>query len=105
MPSKNTRRGDSSNSRVTTDHDEIRRWAESRGGKPAMVRDTAGRGGGVLRIDFRGYSGEDTLETIPWEDFFRTFDERRLALVYQERTKAGRTSRFAKIVARDVRRS
>jgi hypothetical protein len=106
MPSKSTRRGDSSNSRMTTDHDEIRRWAESRGGKPAVVRDTAGKSGaGVLRIDFPGYSGGDTLEPIPWEDFFRTFDERQLALVYQERTKAGRTSRFARIVARDARRS
>jgi hypothetical protein len=28
---------------VTTDHDEIRKWAEARGGKPAAVRTTLGR--------------------------------------------------------------
>jgi hypothetical protein len=26
-----------SDTRVTTDHDEIRRWVEEHGGKPAMV--------------------------------------------------------------------
>ena len=25
---------------VTTDHDEIRKWAEARGGRPAAVRST-----------------------------------------------------------------
>lgn len=34
----------------TTDHAVIRRWAESRGGRPAAVR-TEGKGG-ILRIDF-----------------------------------------------------
>ena len=27
-------------SKTTTDHDEIRRWAEERGGRPAHVKDT-----------------------------------------------------------------
>jgi hypothetical protein len=26
--------------KVTTDHDEIRKWAEARGGRPAAVRST-----------------------------------------------------------------
>ena len=30
----------------TTDHDEIRKWAEDRGGKPAVVADTADNGRG-----------------------------------------------------------
>jgi hypothetical protein len=39
-------------SRQTTDHDEIRRWAEERGGHPANVRGTEDRGeeAGLLRI-------------------------------------------------------
>ncbi len=40
---------------MTIDHDEIRGWAEARGGKPACVRGTGGRGGrsdvGMIRLD------------------------------------------------------
>lgn len=35
---------DMSESRTTTDHDEIRRWAEERGGRPASVRGTGQSG-------------------------------------------------------------
>ena len=31
--------------KTTTDHDEIRNWAEARGGRPAVVRSTHGKGG------------------------------------------------------------
>jgi len=41
--------------RATTNHDEIRKWAEARGGKPATVKGTESHGeAGVLRIDFPG---------------------------------------------------
>ena len=41
--------------KTTTNHDEIRSWAESRGGRPARVRDTGnGDDPGSLGIDFRG---------------------------------------------------
>src|SRR3712207_5562878 len=54
-------------SKTTTDHDEIRRWAEERGGKPATVAGTESGGddAGVLRIDFPGGEG-DRLEEISW---------------------------------------
>jgi hypothetical protein len=32
--------------KVTTDHDEIRRWVEEHGGRPAVVRDTREDGEG-----------------------------------------------------------
>src|SRR5947207_704125 len=52
---------------VTTDHDHIREWAESRGAKPACVRGTGGRGDtGMLRLDFPGYSGAQSLQHIGW---------------------------------------
>jgi hypothetical protein len=87
--------------KVTIDHDEIRRWAEERGGRPACVRGTGGGSDiGVLRIDFPGYTGEDTLQPISWDDFFRKFEERRLALVYQDTTR-GQKSNFNKLVSRD----
>ncbi|MFU8814907.1 MAG: hypothetical protein ACNA7W_06160 [Pseudomonadales bacterium] len=90
-------------SQTTTDHDTIRRWAEARSGRPASVRGT-GDGGdpGIIRIDFPGYSGEETLQQISWEEWFHKFDEQRLALVYQEKTDAGDPSNFNKLVSRDT---
>jgi hypothetical protein len=32
----------SAESKTTTDHDEIKKWVESRGGKPATVKGTGG---------------------------------------------------------------
>lgn len=86
----------------TTNHAEIRRWAEERGGKPALVRATREKRGpsGILRIDFPGYSGDDTLEEISWEEFFRTFDQKRLAFLYQDETGEGEESRFFRLVHR-----
>src|SRR5579884_181902 len=67
---------------TTTDHGQIRRWAEERGGKPACVKGTGGRGDtGMLRIDFPGYSGEDSLQHISWDEWFEKFDERNLSLL------------------------
>lgn len=89
-------------SQQTTDHEEIRRWAEERGGKPACVRGTGGSDDvGLLRIDFPGYSGEDSLEEISWDEFFEKFDEQQLALLYQEETAGGKRSNFNKLVRRD----
>ncbi|MCT7377411.1 hypothetical protein [Chelativorans salis] len=82
---------------TTTDHEEIRKWAEARGGRPARVKVT--RPGGILRIDFG--EPEEELEPITWADFFRIFDENNLAFLYQERTDDDRISRFNKLVERD----
>lgn len=91
-----------SQSLTTTDHDEIRRWAESRQGRPCVVRNgEGGRGPGILRIDFPGGVGDDRLEEIPWEEFFQVFDRHLLAFLYQEKTADGRQSRFSRLIARD----
>ncbi|HVG25125.1 MAG TPA: hypothetical protein VND45_13295 [Thermoanaerobaculia bacterium] len=89
-------RGGTSN--TTTDHDEIRSWVEARGGFPAHVRQTGRKRGdlGVLRIDYPGYSGRDTLERIDWEDWFEAFERNKLAFLYQDK----RNSRFSKLVNR-----
>ena len=82
----------------TTDHDEIRRWVEKRGGFPAHVKSTPdGDNPGVLRIDYPGYSGEDTLERISWDEWFDWFERDRLAFLYQDESK----SRFSKLVSRE----
>ena len=90
-----------SESNTTIDHDEIRNWVEERGGKPARVKGSDKRGGGLLRIDYPGFSGEDTLETITWEEFFETFDDNNLAFLYQDKTKDGKQSRFSKLIERE----
>jgi hypothetical protein len=88
-------------SKTTTDHDEIRRWVSERGGYPARVKGTnEGGGSGVLRVDYPDYSGEDSLETITWTEFFKGFEKNKLAFVYQEETRKGEESRFSKLVNR-----
>jgi hypothetical protein len=56
----------------------------------------------MIRIDFPGYSGGDSLQEISWEEFFEKFDEQGLALVYQEKTKDGQPSNFNKLVSRET---
>jgi len=85
-----------SESKTTTDHDEIRKWAESRDGSPAVIR-TDGKGG-VLRIDFG--EKEEEFDQIDWDEFFKIFDDSKLAFLYQDETKDGGTSRFNKFVSR-----
>jgi hypothetical protein len=88
-------------SRTTTDHDEIRRWVSERSGYPARVKGTADKtGNGLIRIDYPGYSGADTLETITWTEFFKIFEKNRLAFLYEEETKGGGQSRFSKLIDR-----
>jgi hypothetical protein len=84
--------------KATIDHNEIRKWVEARGGRPAHVKRTGGRRGdpGVLRIDFPGFSGEETLEQIDWDQWFEWFDRDNLAFLFQNEKK----SRFSKLVAR-----
>jgi hypothetical protein len=90
-----------SQTKTTTDHDEIRRWVEEHGGTPASVRGTEkGDPAGVLRLDFPGGAGEDELEPISWDDWFDKFDSRGLALLYQEQKASGEDSTFFKLVNR-----
>ena len=89
-------------SQTTTDHEQIRRWAEERNAKPACVRGTGGKKDvGLLRLDFPGYTGEDKLEHISWDDWFEKFDERGLALIYQEETADGERRNFNKLISRE----
>lgn len=84
---------------LTRDHDTIRRWAGERGGTPSSVRSTRGdEGPGMIRLDFPGYAGDDELEEISWEEWFRKFDENDLVLLYQETTSDGERSNFSKLL-------
>jgi len=85
---------------TTTDHDVIRKWVEARKGHPSRVRGTADKSGeGILRIDFA--EPDAKLEKISWDEFFETFEDRKLAFLHQDKTADGHTSRFFKFVRRD----
>lgn len=84
---------------TTTDHDTIRTWAESKGGKPAAVdRTHSEEDVGLIRIMFRDApnSHHDALVEITWEEFFEEFEARKLALLYDNK------SLFNKLIGRDT---
>jgi glutathione synthase/RimK-type ligase-like ATP-grasp enzyme len=86
---------------TTTDHKVIRHWIEQRKGRPTVVKGTEGGDGeGILRVDFR--EPDDKLEQIPWDEFFETFEDRKLAFLHQDKTADGKTSRFFKFVHREA---
>lgn len=83
---------------TTTDHDTIRKWAEAHGGVPAAVDSTHKDGEvGIIRIMFpkAAQSHHENLVEISWDEFFKQFEESRLALIYED------DGRFSKIVSRD----
>jgi hypothetical protein len=88
--------------KTTTDHEQIRQWVEQRGGQPARVKGTAVRdSSGVLLVVYPGYSATQTLEPISWDEFFKGFEENKLAFLYEDEKKAGTESRFSKLINRD----
>ncbi|WP_432945688.1 Rho termination factor N-terminal domain-containing protein [Kribbella sp. CA-253562] len=85
---------------ATTHHEVIKQWAEQRGGTPATVEGTEhGDYLGVLRFDFG--SGGDNLRQVSWDEWFATFDERRLNFIYQEETSDGNQSNFFRLESPD----
>jgi hypothetical protein len=95
--------GGGAGSHVLTDREEIRQWAEERGAHPSCVRGTGNKGDiGLLRLDFPGYTGEDKLEEISWDEFFEKFEERKLALLVQDKTARGQKSNFNKLVSQEA---
>ncbi|MEV0360854.1 hypothetical protein AB0H71_32830 [Nocardia sp. NPDC050697] len=82
---------------VTTDHRVIRSWAERRGARPATMPGSVLDGAlGVLRFDFPGYGGA-VLQCVGWEEWFATFDARRLHFLFQEQRPDGSTSNFNRL--------
>jgi hypothetical protein len=84
---------------VLTDHQAIRKWAEQHGGKPAAVdRTHQGDDVGIIRIMFpkAPHSEHAHLVEISWDEFFKEFEQRKLALLYDPK------SLFSKIIGRDT---
>lgn len=55
-----------------------------------------------MRIDYPGFSGEDTLQEIAWDDWFQAFDDNGLAFLFDGSRK---NSRFSKLVERSSARA
>lgn len=91
-------------SACTTDRDTIRRWVEKRGGRPAAIRARSREDyeAAAPRIDFPEYRSTGVVRRISWEEFFKKFERKRLAFVYQEQTPTGELSRFFRLVYRDA---
>lgn len=84
--------------KTTTDHETIRQWAQDKGGRPAAVKQThSEQDTGMIRVMFPDApnSEHDGLTEITWDEFFDEFEQRQLALLYEE------DSMFSKIVGRD----
>lgn len=89
-----------STSKTTTDLNVIKKWAGERDGKPTKVKGVGGKDDGIIRINFPGYSGEDSLEDISWDEWYKIFQDRKLAFLYQDETTGGKEIRFFKLVER-----
>jgi hypothetical protein len=85
----------STTSKITTNHDEIRRWAEERGARPVA-------GNRTILLAFSGDDGDESLIEIPWDRWFEKFERRKLALLYQEQTAGGERSNFNETVSRET---
>jgi hypothetical protein len=80
---------------VTRSHEVILHWAEKRNAMPATVPGTEHDGHlGVLRFDFPGWGSRTSLEHVTWGQWFETFDDRELVMIYQEEMRSGRPSNF-----------
>jgi len=98
------------NTRTLTDHDEIRDWAAARAGQPALSESMPGMSESQPLLHFifgqhayqdvdQGPDRVDGLSIIEWDEWFRLFDERNLALVVNEDV-AGQREDFHEFIRR-----
>jgi hypothetical protein len=99
--------------RVITDHQEIREWAAARMGAPAIRPEAPSIGNDdpflMLVFDQQAYEDQDQgydrptdlgrPEIVEWDEWFAEFDKRGLALVVSAEI-AGLRESFHEIIAR-----
>lgn len=95
------------NSKVTWNHNEIRKWVEKHGGKPAVFDDpSAGADKLGIRIDFKSRENfkfmHDAVEVkeISWKKFFEIFDKRKLAFIYKDKDEPRDITMAYKLIPR-----
>lgn len=93
-----------------TDHDAIRDWAAARAGQPALADPAPGafESEPVLTIAFGQHAYQDTdegadpiggIRLIDWDEWFKLFEERQLALVVSE-DRPGQRDEFHELIRR-----
>ncbi len=75
---------DNSPHNLTTDHETIKQWVETRGGTPARATGQAEDDASSLYI-VREDETMEGLESLTWNEFFDIFESQGLSFVYQER--------------------
>ena len=89
-----------STSKKTTDHTEIRSWAESRGAQPALIKEDS-YDSGVLRIALPGQPPQGKVVPLTWDHFFKRFDDDGLAFMYAPEAHDPDMENYNKLVRRD----
>lgn len=89
-------------SKTTDNHITIKKWAEERDGKPALMDGIVPENGGgeMLRINFMGGS-EGPMNQISWDKFFEIFENNNLLFLYEDEIKVGEKSKFHKFIKKD----
>ncbi|WP_163265214.1 hypothetical protein [Chelativorans alearense] len=96
--------------KLLTDHNDIREWAAARAGQPALSDPTPGMAESEPILSFafgqRAYQDTDEgadrpggVQPVEWDEWFRLFEERRLALVVS-RDVPGQREEFHEFVRR-----
>jgi len=82
----------------TTDHRQIKSWADTRGGIPTRIKKTSkANRDGYLHIYFPEANEDNTcFQPITWQTFFDIFKSAQLEFVYQD----GMDSTFHEFVDR-----
>ncbi len=95
--------------KITINHAEIRDWVEKHQGQPAVIDSPeAGSEPIGIRIDFPGDTDEvllaETQESKPvsWEDFFKIFEDKQLAFIYQDKDYLPDPTLAYKFINRDI---
>lgn len=94
--------------KITIDHEKIKKWVIKNKGRPAVIDDPqAGSDDVGIRIDFPGKKDESLLREnvspdVTWERFFKIFEDKKLAFLYQERAKYHDPSMSYRFVLRDL---
>ncbi|MET3927723.1 hypothetical protein [Devosia sp. 2618] len=97
--------------KTLTDREDIRQWAEARGGNPMLMDTPDGTGSRTLlqltfgqhAINTDGNEGPDRLggfQLVSWDEWFAALDENKLAVVVSDDPAGGSEAEF-EFVARD----
>ncbi len=81
---------------ATRNHEVIQHWADERGAVPATIPTNDPTSPRVLRFNFPGYGGRN-LQPVRWNDWLKTFDNRELVFLFQDRMKSGKQSNFFRL--------